>query len=187
MSKRRSSERGAGESSGRASKLHCPGISGNNAKRAGPFILGKEACWSVICLTYMWVYLKKKKECSECLCKHAHLRRECEESSRFVFVLNVQKDSEGISWVRNIFPFLILVFFFFFFFKVICRTTPLLFAVQSVKQNINTRGVNWSVCLMSCRKTGATTARSLPFGRSCNCSLSLLLQGLAWATHRCPV
>lgn len=43
MSKRRSSERGAGETSGRASKLQCPGISGNNAKRAGPFILGKEA------------------------------------------------------------------------------------------------------------------------------------------------
>lgn len=42
MSKRRSSERGAGETSGRASKLQCPGISGNNAKRAGPFILGKE-------------------------------------------------------------------------------------------------------------------------------------------------
>ncbi|KAG8009899.1 Serine/threonine-protein kinase 40 [Nibea albiflora] len=40
MSKRRSSERGAGETSGRASKLQCPGISGNNAKRAGPFILG---------------------------------------------------------------------------------------------------------------------------------------------------
>lgn len=43
MSKRRSSDRGAGEASGRASKLQCPGISGNNAKRAGPFILGKEA------------------------------------------------------------------------------------------------------------------------------------------------
>lgn len=43
MSKRRSSERGAGETSGRASKLQCPGISGSNAKRAGPFILGKEA------------------------------------------------------------------------------------------------------------------------------------------------
>ncbi|XP_038566949.1 serine/threonine-protein kinase 40-like isoform X1 [Micropterus salmoides] len=40
MSKRRSSDRGAGEASGRASKLQCPGISGNNAKRAGPFILG---------------------------------------------------------------------------------------------------------------------------------------------------
>lgn len=40
MSKRRSSERGAGETSGRASKLHCPGISGSNAKRAGPFVLG---------------------------------------------------------------------------------------------------------------------------------------------------
>ncbi|KAM3615129.1 uncharacterized protein V6R79_023869 [Siganus canaliculatus] len=40
MSKRRSSERGAGETSGRASKLQCPGISGSNAKRAGPFILG---------------------------------------------------------------------------------------------------------------------------------------------------
>ena len=43
MSKRRSSEKGAGETSGRASKLQCPGISGNNAKRAGPFILGEEA------------------------------------------------------------------------------------------------------------------------------------------------
>ncbi|XP_056126807.1 serine/threonine-protein kinase 40 isoform X1 [Rhinichthys klamathensis goyatoka] len=40
MSKRRASERGAGESSGRPSKLLCPGISGNNAKRAGPFVLG---------------------------------------------------------------------------------------------------------------------------------------------------
>uniref|UniRef100_A0A3Q4GZ73 Serine/threonine-protein kinase 40 n=1 Tax=Neolamprologus brichardi TaxID=32507 RepID=A0A3Q4GZ73_NEOBR len=40
MSKRRSSERGAGETSGRASKLQSPGISGSNAKRAGPFILG---------------------------------------------------------------------------------------------------------------------------------------------------
>uniref|UniRef100_A0A3P9BHQ8 Serine/threonine-protein kinase 40 n=1 Tax=Maylandia zebra TaxID=106582 RepID=A0A3P9BHQ8_9CICH len=42
MSKRRSSERGAGETSGRASKLQSPGISGSNAKRAGPFILGKD-------------------------------------------------------------------------------------------------------------------------------------------------
>ncbi|XP_027004804.2 serine/threonine-protein kinase 40 isoform X2 [Tachysurus fulvidraco] len=40
MSRRRVAERGAGESSGRASKLLCPGISGNNAKRAGPFVLG---------------------------------------------------------------------------------------------------------------------------------------------------
>ncbi|KTG02965.1 hypothetical protein cypCar_00017868 [Cyprinus carpio] len=40
MSKRRSSDRGAGESSGRPSKLLCPGISGNNAKRVGPFVLG---------------------------------------------------------------------------------------------------------------------------------------------------
>uniref|UniRef100_A0A8C2H1Z5 Serine/threonine-protein kinase 40 n=2 Tax=Cyprinus carpio TaxID=7962 RepID=A0A8C2H1Z5_CYPCA len=40
MSKRRASERGAGESSGRPSKLLCPGISGNNAKRVGPFVLG---------------------------------------------------------------------------------------------------------------------------------------------------
>ncbi|XP_061633949.1 serine/threonine-protein kinase 40 isoform X2 [Phyllopteryx taeniolatus] len=40
MSKRRASERGAGETSGRGSKLQCPGISGSNAKRAGPFILG---------------------------------------------------------------------------------------------------------------------------------------------------
>lgn len=41
MSKRRSLERGAGETSGRASKLLCPGIAGSNAKRAGPFVLGK--------------------------------------------------------------------------------------------------------------------------------------------------
>lgn len=41
MSKRRASERGAGESSGRSSKLLCPGISGSNAKRVGPFVLGK--------------------------------------------------------------------------------------------------------------------------------------------------
>ncbi|MBN3315018.1 STK40 kinase, partial [Atractosteus spatula] len=40
MSKRRASERGAGETSARASKVLCSGISGNNAKRAGPFILG---------------------------------------------------------------------------------------------------------------------------------------------------
>ncbi|XP_023845001.1 serine/threonine-protein kinase 40 [Salvelinus sp. IW2-2015] len=40
MSKRRSLERGAGETSGRASKLLCPGIAGSNAKRAGPFVLG---------------------------------------------------------------------------------------------------------------------------------------------------
>uniref|UniRef100_A0A4W5PQG6 Serine/threonine-protein kinase 40 n=1 Tax=Hucho hucho TaxID=62062 RepID=A0A4W5PQG6_9TELE len=40
MSKRRSLERGVGETSGRASKLLCPGIAGSNAKRAGPFILG---------------------------------------------------------------------------------------------------------------------------------------------------
>ncbi|XP_029483626.1 serine/threonine-protein kinase 40 isoform X1 [Oncorhynchus nerka] len=40
MSKRHSLERGAGETSGRASKLLCPGIAGSNAKRAGPFILG---------------------------------------------------------------------------------------------------------------------------------------------------
>lgn len=42
MSKRRASERGAGESSGRPSKLLCAGISGNNAKRAGPFVLGEQ-------------------------------------------------------------------------------------------------------------------------------------------------
>ena len=60
MSKRRLSERGAGETSGRASKLQCPGISGNNAKRAGPFILGKEAtsvclknkCMKIVCGRY---------------------------------------------------------------------------------------------------------------------------------------
>uniref|UniRef100_A0A3P9AAM2 Serine/threonine-protein kinase 40 n=1 Tax=Esox lucius TaxID=8010 RepID=A0A3P9AAM2_ESOLU len=40
MSKRRCSERGPGETSGRASKLLCPGIAGSNAKRAGPFVLG---------------------------------------------------------------------------------------------------------------------------------------------------
>ncbi|NXH19859.1 STK40 kinase, partial [Bucco capensis] len=37
--KRRAPERGAGETSSKAKAL-CPGISGNNAKRAGPFILG---------------------------------------------------------------------------------------------------------------------------------------------------
>jgi len=40
MSKRRALDRGAGESSGRPSKLLCTGIAGSNAKRAGPFILG---------------------------------------------------------------------------------------------------------------------------------------------------
>ncbi|MBN3310904.1 STK40 kinase, partial [Amia calva] len=40
MSKRRASERGAGETSARASKILCTGITGSNAKRAGPFILG---------------------------------------------------------------------------------------------------------------------------------------------------
>lgn len=48
MSKRRASERGAGESSGRASKLLCPGISGNNAKRAGPFVLGKKPTFNCV-------------------------------------------------------------------------------------------------------------------------------------------
>lgn len=38
--KRRASDRGAGETSARAKALG-GGISGNNAKRAGPFILGK--------------------------------------------------------------------------------------------------------------------------------------------------
>lgn len=42
MSKRRASERGAGEHSARPSKILCPGVSGSNAKRAGPFILGKD-------------------------------------------------------------------------------------------------------------------------------------------------
>ncbi|XP_043945631.1 serine/threonine-protein kinase 40 [Protopterus annectens] len=37
--KRRAPDRGAGETSARAKAL-CPGMSGNNAKRAGPFILG---------------------------------------------------------------------------------------------------------------------------------------------------
>lgn len=40
MSKRRCAERGAGETSGRASKILCSGIAGSNAKRAGPFVLG---------------------------------------------------------------------------------------------------------------------------------------------------
>lgn len=39
--KRRASDRGAGETSTKAKAL-CTGISGNNAKRAGPFILGKQ-------------------------------------------------------------------------------------------------------------------------------------------------
>lgn len=38
--KRRASDRGAGETSARAKALGS-GISGNNAKRAGPFILGE--------------------------------------------------------------------------------------------------------------------------------------------------
>lgn len=46
MSKRRLSERGSGETSGRASR-QCPGISGNNAKRAGPFILGKNLVFNI--------------------------------------------------------------------------------------------------------------------------------------------
>ncbi|XP_028674625.1 serine/threonine-protein kinase 40 [Erpetoichthys calabaricus] len=40
MLKRRAPDRGAGETSARASKVLCTGIAGNNAKRAGPFILG---------------------------------------------------------------------------------------------------------------------------------------------------
>lgn len=38
--KRRASDRGAGETSAKAQALGT-GIAGNNAKRAGPFILGK--------------------------------------------------------------------------------------------------------------------------------------------------
>lgn len=38
--KRRASDRGAGETSAKAKALGT-GIAGNNAKRAGPFILGK--------------------------------------------------------------------------------------------------------------------------------------------------
>lgn len=56
MSKRRSSERGAGETSVRASKLQCPGISGNNAKRAGPFILGTEL--TGVCSSFKSVWLQ---------------------------------------------------------------------------------------------------------------------------------
>ncbi|MBN3276992.1 STK40 kinase, partial [Polyodon spathula] len=40
MLKRRGTDRGAGETSSRAAKVLCTGIAGNNAKRAGPFILG---------------------------------------------------------------------------------------------------------------------------------------------------
>ena len=44
MSKRRSSsERGGGETSARAGKLLCSGIAGGNAKKAGPFVLGKNS------------------------------------------------------------------------------------------------------------------------------------------------
>ena len=44
MSKRRSSsERGGGETSSRAGKLLCSGIAGGNAKKAGPFVLGKNS------------------------------------------------------------------------------------------------------------------------------------------------
>lgn len=42
--KRRASDRGAGETSARVKALGS-GISGNNAKRAGPFILGKP--WTI--------------------------------------------------------------------------------------------------------------------------------------------
>lgn len=91
MSKRRLSERGAGETSGRASKLQCPGISGNNAKRAGPFILGKEATnvllnpeniSSEMCNVYMQEFLKSLSgnvKVAGCLCVHARLSQECEE------------------------------------------------------------------------------------------------------------
>ena len=101
MSKRRSSERGAGETSGRASKLQCPGISGNNAERAGPFILGKEAtrcaqkhendseiseialsekCREHVCVQESgerFVFESKSRGVS--LCVYARLRQECEE------------------------------------------------------------------------------------------------------------
>lgn len=88
MSKRRLSERGAGETSGRASKLQCPGISGNNAKRAGPFILGKEATgvWSnpqtkeiavkmwpsqhIVCIFFVCLFVKMHT-CNLCVCLHA--------------------------------------------------------------------------------------------------------------------
>lgn len=45
--KRRASDRGAGETSAKAKAL-CAGISGNNAKRAGPFILGKQGGGSAV-------------------------------------------------------------------------------------------------------------------------------------------
>lgn len=97
MSKRRSSERGAGETSGRASKLQCPGISGSNAKRAGPFILGKEATHvlpgpqkyensslsetpvrlrlHLVCI-FVWVVFLCV---AGCLCVYVRLRQECQE------------------------------------------------------------------------------------------------------------
>ena len=103
MSKRRSSERGAGESSGRASKLQCPGISGNNAKRAGPFILGKEAasvctspksmdskmslgarlspCATWDCAGNLERYFGVSVRVVRRLCVYARLRQECEEFS----------------------------------------------------------------------------------------------------------
>lgn len=71
MSKRRSLERGAGETSGRASKLQCPGISGNNAKRAGPFILGKETT-SVCANPESWelVYVAEIASRKHLFCEH---------------------------------------------------------------------------------------------------------------------
>lgn len=59
MSKRRQSERGSGETSGRASR-QCPGISGNNAKRAGPFILGKNL---------VFLFFQKNRCCEEMVVK----------------------------------------------------------------------------------------------------------------------
>ncbi len=68
MSKRRSSERGAGETTGRASKLQCPGISGNNAKRAGPFILGKGPTCICTSPKSMAVVVKTKHVQPVCVC-----------------------------------------------------------------------------------------------------------------------
>lgn len=67
MSKRRLSERGSGETSGRASR-QCPGISGSNAKRAGPFILGKNLLFFHPCCIEMVV---KSEERTVGVCVHA--------------------------------------------------------------------------------------------------------------------
>lgn len=86
MSKRRSSERGAGETSVRASKLQCPGISGNNAKRAGPFILGKEV--TSVCPSSLSLWLKLHAMCN--FLPSVHLVRVKEIRKRIYMSVNVK-------------------------------------------------------------------------------------------------